>query len=231
MLRELISIFRSSDPLGEIGKHFVEMLSIAKELALRAGAIVFERELSPEGLTWIYQQDVRVNKLERLIRKQVITHLSVSGNRLDLPYCILLISLVKDVERIGDYAKNLVEIREFFTGPLPEDELVSELKQIRKGVELAFEALVDVRDRSDQEKALSLIREGMALARRCDTLVTNVAQSSYDARTATATVLATRYYKRIGGHVLNILSSIVMPLHKVDYYDEDSIPEEFKTQP
>jgi phosphate uptake regulator len=231
MLRELISIFRSSDPLGDMGKHFVEMLGIAKELALRAGAIVFEGNVSPEELTWIYQQDVKVNKLERLIRKQVITHLSMSGNRLDLPYCILLISLVKDVERIGDYAKNLVEITEFFTGPLPDDELASELKQIRQGVEVAFEGLADVRDRSDQEKALGLIRDGQNLAHRCDALVTKIAQSSYDARTATAVVLATRYYKRIGGHVLNILSSVVMPLHKVDYYDEDAIPPEYRTQP
>ena len=38
-------------------------------------------------------------------------------------------------------------------------------------------------------------------------------------------MLATRYYKRIGGHVLNILSSVVMPLHKVDYYDEEELPE------
>jgi hypothetical protein len=36
-------------------------------------------------------------------------------------------------------------------------------------------------------------------------------------------VLATRFYKRIGGHVLNVLSSVVMPLHKVDYYDEDEV--------
>ena len=36
-------------------------------------------------------------------------------------------------------------------------------------------------------------------------------------------VLGTRYYKRIGGHVLNVLSSVVMPLHKVDYDDEDEI--------
>jgi hypothetical protein len=35
--------------------------------------------------------------------------------------------------------------------------------------------------------------------------------------------LGCRYYKRIGGHVLNILSSVVMPLHKIDYYDEDEI--------
>ena len=63
------------------------------------------------------------------------------------------------------------------------------------------------------------------------TLVTKAAQSSYDASTTAAVVLATRYYKRIGGHVLNILSSVVMPLHKIDYYDEDSIPAELRTQP
>ena len=33
-------------------------------------------------------------------------------------------------------------------------------------------------------------------------------------------MLATRFYKRIGAHVVNVLSSVVMPLHKLDYYDE-----------
>ncbi len=231
MFRELISIFRSSDPLGEMGKHFVEMLGIAQELTLRAGEIVFEGKESPEQRTWVYEQDVKVNKLERLIRKQVIAHLSLSGTSLDLPYCLLLISLVKDVERVGDYAKNLTEISEFFTGPLPDDELASELRQIRNGVESAFAGLAQVLDQSDQERALGLIHEGTALAHRCDTLVTKAAQSSYDASTTAAVVLATRYYKRIGGHVLNIPSSVVMPLHKIDYYDEDSIPAELRTQP
>ena len=46
-----------------------------------------------------------------------------------------------------------------------------------------------------------------------------------EGKSTTALALATRYYKRIGGHVLNILSSVVMPLHKVDYYDEEELPE------
>ena len=50
-----------------------------------------------------------------------------------------------------------------------------------------------------------------------------IARSDYDAATATAMVLGTRYYKRIGGHVLNVLSGVTMPLHKVDYYDEDAV--------
>ena len=38
-----------------------------------------------------------------------------------------------------------------------------------------------------------------------------------------ALVLGARLYKRIGGQVLNVLSSVVMPIHKVDYYDEEEI--------
>ena len=32
-------------------------------------------------------------------------------------------------------------------------------------------------------------------------------------------VLLTRFHKRLGAHLLNILSSVVMPLHKLDFYD------------
>jgi phosphate uptake regulator len=212
-----------------MGEHFAEMLRIAQQLTLKAGEIFFDGKGKPDERTWVYEQDVRVNLLERLIRKQVISHLSLSGNTLDLPYCLLLMSLVKDVERIGDYSKNLTEIGEFFTGPLPDDDLVSELRQIRNGVETAFAELARVLDQSDREGALRLLQQGKEMARRCDVLVARTAQSSYDASTTAAVVLAARHYKRIGGHVLNIASSVVMPLHKIDYYDEDSVPPELRT--
>ena len=54
MLRELINIFRSSDPLREIGERFAEMLAIARDLTLKAGVIFFENKESPEERTWIY---------------------------------------------------------------------------------------------------------------------------------------------------------------------------------
>ncbi len=230
MLRQLLSVFRTSDPLREIGENFAEMLGIAQELSHRAGRIFFEGKESPEERTWIYDQDIRVNQLERQIRKQVIAHLSLSGQTLDLPYCLLLISLVKDVERIGDYAKNLTEIGDFFTGPLPDDELVAELSQIRDGVDSTFAGLAQVLDRSDQETALVLIHQGKDLLGRCDSLVARTARSSHAAAATVAIVLGARYYKRIGAHVLNILSSVVMPLHKVDYYDKVSLPPELQTR-
>jgi phosphate uptake regulator len=137
-----------------------------------------------------------------------------------------LISLVKDVERIGDYAKNLAEVADFHTGPLPDDAIVAELREVREGVEAAFEATAVVFEESHTERATELIHQGRDLAHRCDKLVEKIAASEHNAGTTTATVLGTRFYKRIGGHVLNVLSSVVMPLHKLDYYDEDDLLKE-----
>ena len=224
MLKELLSVFRSSNPLRAMEKDFSEMLVIGYEMVMSAGEMFFTGNATPEKRTELYRRDVRVNKLQRNIRKQVVAHLSVSGNPSDVPYSLLLVSLVKDVERIGDYAKNLAELDDIRSGALGEDDITRELQQIRREVEASFKALSAVLGSSDRERAIELIRQGRDTAHRCDALIGRVARSDYDARTATVIVLGTRYYKRIGGHVLNVLSSIVMPLHKIDYYDEDEIP-------
>lgn len=221
MLRQLLSIFRSNDPLGHLANQFAEMLRLARDLTVRAGDIYFsDTPASPDERTEIFQQDIRINKLEREIRKGVIFFLSSHENTPNLPYCLLLMSLVKDAERIGDYAKNLAEVDEIRPEPLPDDDIVAEIKEIRTRVESVFAQTADVFTKSDQEEAVELIRQGRELTHRCDLLVGRIARSQYDAATATATVLGTRYYKRIAAHVLNVLSSVVMPLHKLDYYDE-----------
>ena len=223
MLHELLSIFRSDKPLASMGRNFAQMLRLTYEMTVEAGDVYFGETASPDERTQIYKRDVQVNKLERTIRKQVIAHLSLAGSSASLPYCLLLMSLVKDVERLGDYAKNLSEVREYHPDPLPDDDIVGELREIRAGTESAFASTADVFASSDRERALDLTREGREITHRCDALIELVARSDYNARDATAVVMGTRFYKRIAAHVLNVLSSVVMPLHKLDYYDEDEI--------
>jgi phosphate uptake regulator len=226
MLRELLSILRSDDPLGAMGEEFRRMLNLTYDMTMLAGEIYFGKKPSPEERSHIYKEDRQVNILERKIRKLVVAHLSVPSNRASVPYCLILMSLVKDVERLGDYAKNLSEVVDIYPDPLPDDDHVRELQEIRVGVERSFHAAYEVFATSDREKALELILAGRELAHRTDALLAKVAKGPYDAGTATALVLGARYYKRIGGHVLNVLSSVVMPVHKVDYYDEDEVAAE-----
>jgi phosphate uptake regulator len=203
--------------------NFARMLQITYEMTIVAGDIYFGKTATPGDRTQIYEQDVEVNQLERTIRKQVVAHLSFPGNIPNMPHCLLLMSLVKDVERLGDYAKNLSEVVDIWPEKLSDDEIRQELLEIRRGVEEAFQSTAEVFASSDEERALVFIRQGRDIAHRCESLLQRIASGSCEAGVTAAQVLGTRYYKRIGGHVLNILSSVVMPLHKVDYYDEDEI--------
>ena len=223
MLRALLGILRTDDPLQAIGERFERTLALTEAMTLAAGEVAFGVDASPSRRTQLYERDVEVNQLERTIRKQVVAHLSIPGSRVDVPHCLLLMSLAKDVERVGDYAKNLSELVEIQAGPLPDGEIVGELQEIRRGVEAAFRAASKIFGASDREQAMEMIQQGRAIAHRCDVLISQIGRAGYGGEATTVLVLATRFYKRIGGHVLNVLSSVVMPLHKIDYYDEDEI--------
>ena len=223
MLQELLKIFKSGDALSGMANDFAEMLKLSCEMTATAGAIYFHEPVESGERTRIYEKDVAVNKLERDIRKRVVAHVSTHGNTPDLPYCLLLMSLVKDVERIGDYAKNVSEVVDIYSGDLPDDDVLAELREIRSGVESALEEAGRVFRQSDREAALGLLRKGKDYAERSDRLLSRIAGLDYDSGKTAALILGARYYKRIGGHLLNVLSSVVMPLHKVDYYDEDEV--------
>lgn len=221
MLRELLSLFRSSDAIARMGADFSEMLAVSRELAVRAGRTFFGENDGRDERHEIARRDIAINKLERSIRKQVIAHLTLASDTRDVPYCLLLMSIVKDVERIGDYAKNLAEVHPEGGAAIPDDQLGAELREIRSIIESAFAEVNVVFATSNSRAAAELITRGRAVNRRCDALIAAIARSDYDAATTTSLVLGARYYKRIGSHLLNVLSGVVMPLHKLDYYDED----------
>ena len=149
MLRELLSIFKTSNPLQAMGENFARMLTLTYEMTVEAGEIYFGMKASPEARTVIYEHDVASTSFSGPSEtgRQAPVHPRQST---DVPYSLLLVSLVKDVERIGDYAKNLSEIIDIQDGSLPEGEILDELKEIRRGVEAAFQAAADVFSTSNQ---------------------------------------------------------------------------------
>lgn len=223
MIRELISIFRAGDPLEDLAKKFSEMVQLTVEMTTAGGDIFFGSNSSTEARTAVYKKDILVNKLQRKIRKIVVTHLSLRTNTGDLPFCLLLMSLVKDVERIGDHAANLAEVSEYHPDSLPDDNIVAELREIRAEAEKILSVSADIFKTSDRERAIDSIVETKNIQKRCDTLIVSIANSDYSARAATVIALAARFYKRIAGHTHNVLSAVVMPLHKLDYYDEKEL--------
>jgi phosphate uptake regulator len=224
LFKELFSIFTDDRPIDSASKNFARMLGLAQEMVLEASAVYWGKEHAPEERTSLFKKDIEVNKLQRHIRKQLVAHITNTDCR-HVPYALLIMSLVKDVERLGDYAKNLVELADMRQGPLPEDAHARELEQVRESAEELVREVADVFMNSDEDRATELTITGRNTTKRCDKLIEKVASADYDASTAVNMALGARFYKRISGHALNLLSGVIMPLHKLDYFDDKLISE------
>lgn len=218
MWLELLSIFRKGDPMEALASRFRDMLRLLQQMSHIVKGHIFDQDLSLEQRSKVYKLDIQVNKLERSIRKRVVSHVTLGRDH--VPYCLLLMTLVKDAERIGDYWKNISEVSTLGAGKIPDGELKTELQEIIDLAMTLMDDLVPILDASDRDRTEELLQTSRLMGKRCDQLLVELTKSNFSAAETTAMVLLTRFHKRIIGHSFNILSSVVMPLHKVDFYDE-----------
>ncbi|MGH3441487.1 MAG: PhoU domain-containing protein [Nitriliruptorales bacterium] len=165
------------------------------------------------------ETDHRVNQTERQIRRELVVHASVHGS-IDIPAILTYMSVVKDVERIGDYAKNIFDLSAegaSFAGAADRDELARYRDRVSEMITQAADAFAS----RDADRAAALIHEGDALTDECDAKVAELVVSDRTAREAVPRALYFRHLKRIVAHLMNLLSAVTMPVDKIDYYDED----------
>ncbi len=164
----------------------------------------------------VKRTDRRVNDGERAIRRELVVHASVAGS-LDTPALLVYMSIVKDIERVGDYAKNLLDLARDGVDLGAHDDW-----SLRRDSILRF--IVDTADTFAErhvERARELLQQGDGLLDRFDDEVSALVRGEDAAPDPIARALALRYLKRVIAHLTNVLSSVVMPLDRLDYFDED----------
>ena len=107
MWKELIKIWKSQSLLDQAWKESFEMLEIDRSMFLEAVRILRESDDCKVDQD-IRKLDQRVNKYEREVRRKVMTHCTIEGTS-ELPSGMVLVSVVIDIERVGDYCKKYVE--------------------------------------------------------------------------------------------------------------------------
>jgi phosphate transport system protein len=186
--------------------------------------IVFELAMSTlvDGIDWkgvkreIKATDQRVNDGEREIRRDLVVHASVVG-AIDTPAILVYMSIVKDIERIGDYGKNLRDLARDgvdLSGFPSWAELRTEVAQM-------ITETAEIFDARDDARARVLLARGDELLDGFDDVVSSIVRGEDDRPHAVGRALAARYVKRIVAHLTNVLSAVVMPIDRLDYFDED----------
>lgn len=178
----------------------------------------------------LFTLDRSINKSERVIRKELVIHTTVHGTA-DFDQCLIMMSIVKDAERLGDIAKNIYDLA--VSAPdVPEDDVKKILEDIQKRILTLNDTCLKLFDSPNGEEnsqneemeskneaeARELICQAAAIEDACDQqILWFLAEKTDNERIDVAYALAFRYFKRYASHIRNIASSIVQPVHKIDF--------------
>ncbi len=195
-----------------------DMLAITLAMCKEAKASLRQRKDSEIDLS-IKDKDKGVNKYEREVRRMVFNHLAVQGTA-DLPSGLVLISIIIDIERLGDYAKNMIELALDHPGKLHGGQFEEDILRIESGVEDNFVQTKKCFEEGDADLALELLDRYAWINDICDEIVVAVVREK-DANIrpgdAAALVLYVRWLKRINSHLRNITTSVVNPFDRIGF--------------
>ena len=74
----------------------------------------------------------------------------------------------------------------------------------------------------DEDRARAYIARGDEMRRDFDARIIELLHSTETAMVAVPRALLYRFLKRVTAHSLNVVSAIVMPVDRLDYFDEDT---------
>ena len=165
------------------------------------------------------QMDDRLDDSERMVRRTVLEHLTVNP-RQELVASLVLVSMVQDAERVGDFANGLVEMAKLArsprTGPFAE-----RLQAIVDRIAPQFESCERSFREDDPEGAQRIIAEHREVRKELRQYAADVAASDLSANMAVVYSGAAAMLRRISAHLANISSSVVMPYDQIRHGDED----------
>jgi len=221
----MFSIFRDADQLENVEEQLHEMLASCEDAYRLATTAVFgEVDVTGAGKQ-LWELDRAINKTERSIRRELLVHGTVKGADVDQGLMLTYMSLAKDIERIGDKCKDVWELAEMGANLSSSDD-AEELQRHRVDVAKLISETLAAFTSQDTERVHELIPAIREDGDHYDEHVTELVMSTRPSHEASPQALFYRYIKRLSAHLSNILSSIVMPIDRLDFYNPDKAIEE-----
>ena len=220
VFKDLVTIWNSEDSLSQAWTSSNEMLHLSHEMftdsvnALRSGE-------KNKVIKSIKLRDEEINQYHRDIRKKVVTYYSVSKDVTNINSGLVLINMVVDIERVGDYTKNILDLAKYYPKKLKSEKVSEDLRIIEQAVIERFQNTVKAVEEMDEIAAKELIKSYRSdLGKLSDNLVASSISGDLEIgeeHMASSMVLYARYLKRIGAHLKNITSVVINPFESFGY--------------
>ncbi len=217
MLEKLFGTDRSSTLLDSAFADVTTMLEQSAKMFDHAVAALLDNTPLEVDL---HDLDDVVDEGERMVRRTVLEHLSMQPEK-DLVASLVLVSIVQDAERIGDFARGLAELVPLAgsdrQGPF-RDRLQDGAKQVR----VLFDDCERAFRKDDPEGARAVVHQARALKGHFKAITRDVAASDLGADLAVVYAGGSRILRRIAAHLSNICSTVSQPYDRIRHGDEEA---------
>lgn len=224
MWKDILGLFKGGGLCEEAFDEAILMLETSRGMYRDSVRALHDRGAMAAD---IYQRDRQLNKYERSVRRKIVTHMSVSAKP-DVNMGLVLTSIVIDIERIGDYTKNILELAMGLDAPFDGLELDGDVREIEATVEKMFDAVIPALQVSDEDRARDIIECHSRVAEIVERSIIQLRNSEVlTGRSGHAVTVALylRFLKRVSAHLKNVATSVVNPYHRIGFRVKED-PEE-----
>ena len=220
IFKDILGIWKSDNLLAQAWDDSLKMLSISNDIFVQS-IQYFNSGENIDAVKALKKEDQTINDYYQLVRRKVLTHYSIDKPPVETSGGLTLVNMVVDIERIGDYCKNISDLTLMRDGPMDFGELSDDIKSIEQEVESRFTKTIQAIENQDEALAENLLNNYKKMVTKVsDRIVKDIASGSIqfpDSSQGASIALYSRYLKRIGAHLKNITSTIVNPYDKIGY--------------
>ncbi len=222
-----LSIIRGSSEHGDfehVVSQSIEMLGLAHHsFNLATHALLTDADAEATARE-IRETDRRINRTEQRLRSDLMRHISARGGS-DIETVLGLTLLLKKIERVGDFAKDILELNESgvaLTAAPDAETLMSE----REAVSVLFSRAAELMTTSDPgPDAVRQYRDEVDMVIAvCQARMDSYVMSDEPARDVVGLAIYYRFMHRIAANLLGVVRASAEPVNHIDLDDEGASP-------
>ena len=219
IFREIVNLWKSEDLLSQAWDESYKMMTLSNEIFTQAIKYLREGE-NMKTIKTLKKRDSEINMFQKDVRRKVVTHYAISQDLNDLPNGLVLLNMVVDIERVGDYTKNILDLALNHPDTIRSEDFSEDLAEIEQEVILRFNKTIEAINAQDEKVAQSLMSSYKDVVKVSDHIVNGCISGEIKQGNESKTValaLYARYLKRIAAHLKNISTILVNPFEAVGY--------------
>jgi len=220
VFKDIVKLWNADNLLSQAWDESYKMMMLSNEIFTQAIKYLREGE-NQDIIKALKKRDVEINIFQRDVRRKVVTHYAISQDIDDLPNGLVLLNMVVDVERLGDYTKNILDIALNHPNIIKSEEFSEDLYHVEQEVISRFSKTIEAIHTQDADVARSMmVSYKETLTGVSDDIVNGCISGKITLGDESKTVslaLYARYLKRIGAHLKNITTVLINPFDAVGY--------------